>query len=799
MSDLLSEKPLAVFKTKAETLNLLSTLLQKSSVEDIYIFRQRLWEQNKEDIIKAIQDNFPAKLIIVRSSALNEDTAHCSNAGYFKSILHVRSDDQQQIQAAVNEVIDSYVDKGCGHPENPVLVQSQTLGVVCSGTILNRDYKGAPYYIINYSKEDTVSVTSGLHSQSIKILQSNDTKIPTDFVKLIAAVKEIESYAPTAAALDIEFGIKSNGDIVTFQVRPLVAAQQATFEDSEIIERVTKLKRDFRRLMESKPHLAGETTLFGDMPDWNPAEIIGNSPHLLAASLYDEIITGGVWHQARTSQGYADVNPAKLVVQFGNKPYVDIRNTFNSLIPATVPDELKKKLISFYIGKLKTNPHLQDKVEFDILFTCYDLSFIRRAQELKDAGFSATEIEQLRIAILNLTNELLTNDVISDDVSQNEALETYRQQLPPLGNKPSLQAGIKRALGLLEACKQDGTLQFSRLARLGFVGKSLLKSLVEEGVIDATTYDDFLNSISTVASEFADDSKLFDSQQLSKSDFLGKYGHLRPGTYDITTPRYDATDDYFSPSAGDTSGKSTADEKTVFTLESKQHAAISQVLQQHGLNLTSQQLFDFVRSALESREYSKFLFTKSLSDAIEAIAISGKRLGFTREQLSHLDMQALKHAVSKKTEYIKTYWSAQIVENKRNYDLNNYIVLPPVVFSENDLDVVTYYDSWPSYITNKKVSGDLVFLDQDTLADITNKVVVIESADPGYDWIFTKNPAALITKYGGPASHMAIRCAESGLPAVIGAGEKLYESLTHGSSVSIDCENERIDLRGKTR
>jgi len=796
MTDLLLGKPLATFKTKAETLQVLSTLLQKSSIEEIYMFTQGAWEQNKDGITKAIKEKFQGRLIIVRSSALNEDTADNSKAGYFESVLHVDSNDPKQIQAAADAVIHSYVDKDCGHPENPILVQSQTLDVVYSGTILGRDYNGAPYYVINYSEEDTTSVTSGRHSKSIKVLRSDDVEIPTEFKDLLHAVKEIESHAHATTPLDVEFGVKSNGDVVIFQVRPLVAAQAASFTDSEIIERVAELKRDFRKLVQSKPHLAGETTLFGDMPDWNPAEIIGNSPHLLAASLYDEIITGSVWHQARTSQGYTDVNPAKLVVQFGNKPYVDVRNTFNSLVPASITGGLRQKLLSFYIEKLKANPQLQDKVEFDILFTCYDLSFSRRAKELLDAGFSAEEVGQLRTAILDLTNNLLTNGAIATDIKENESLEKYRKSLPVLDGDASTQSGIERALELLEACKRNGTLQFSRLARLGFVGKSLLKSLVSEGVIDEATHDEFLNSITTVASDFMDDSKLLESKRLDKSEFLKKYGHLRPGTYDITIPRYDATDDYFSVSGGKAS-KVAVVSKPDFDLTPEQHARITEILHQHGLVVTSQELFDFARSALESREYSKFLFSKSLSDAIETIAMTGQSLGFTREELSHLDVEAIKYAASKDANFVKEHWAKQILRNKKQYELNSYVLLPPVIFSEEDLSMVSYYDSRPNYITNKKVTGDLVFLNGEALVTITNKIVVIESADPGYDWIFTKDPAALVTKYGGPASHMAIRCAESGLPAVIGAGEMLYESLLHATSTLIDCENERIEPHGK--
>ena len=37
-------------------------------------------------------------------------------------------------------------------------------------------------------------------------------------------------------------------------------------------------------------------------------------------------------------------------------------------------------------------------------------------------------------------------------------------------------------------------------------------------------------------------------------------------------------------------------------------------------------------------------------------------------------------------------------------------------------------------------------------------IVLIENADPGYDWIFSKNIKGLITKNGGINSHMSIRC-----------------------------------------
>jgi len=50
----------------------------------------------------------------------------------------------------------------------------------------------------------------------------------------------------------------------------------------------------------------------------------------------------------------------------------------------------------------------------------------------------------------------------------------------------------------------------------------------------------------------------------------------------------------------------------------------------------------------------------------------------------------------------------------------------------------------------------------------------------------------LITKYGGVASHMSIRCSELGLPAAIGCGDILFEQLQNSQKVMLDCKYEHI-------
>ena len=110
------------------------------------------------------------------------------------------------------------------------------------------------------------------------------------------------------------------------------------------------------------------------MPDWNPAEIIGTKPKPLSTSLYRELITDHVWALNRKDLGFRDVTSNHLMTNFFGTPFIDIRVDFNSWIPRLLDDELAKKLLNYYLNKFKKNTNLHDKIEFELLFTCYSLS-----------------------------------------------------------------------------------------------------------------------------------------------------------------------------------------------------------------------------------------------------------------------------------------------------------------------------------------------------------------------------------------------------------------------------------------
>ena len=74
------------------------------------------------------------------------------------------------------------------------------------------------------------------------------------------------------------------------------------------------------------------------------------------------------------------------------------------------------------------------------------------------------------------------------------------------------------------------------------------------------------------------------------------------------------------------------------------------------------------------------------------------------------------------------------------------------------------------------------------------KIVLIESADPGFDWIFTHKIKGLITKYGGSASHMTIRANEFNIPAAIGCGDQIFNKAKNSNIIELNCSEKYINV-----
>ena len=122
------------------------------------------------------------------------------------------------------------------------------------------------------------------------------------------------------------------------------------------------------------------------------------------------------------------------------------------------------------------------------------------------------------------------------------------------------------------------------------------------------------------------------------------------------------------------------------------------------------------------------------------------------------------------------------------------IELPSVLFNENDFYYFERSSSQPNFVTTKSVSGPVTVWKNIAETNVEGKIILISQADPGFDWLFGKKIAGLITKYGGANSHMAIRAAEMNVPAAIGVGDKLFDELTKVKHIHLDCQNSKIEI-----
>ena len=780
--------------TKSNTLKFLHDKITKSRIENIYDFSVKDWKKNQSRIILDIQTNYKKNKIIIRSSAVGEDSYQESQAGNYLSIQNIDVKSKTQLIKNIEKVISSYSKKNNSNLQNQILIQTFSKNIIVSGVVFSKTPDiGSPYYVINYEEGiSTDGVTHGRIGNTVKIFKKlKKSRTPIKWQNLLNSINELETLLDSDQ-LDIEFGINNKKDVIIFQVRPITSIKySATKIPIKKIEKIISKNQNQFTKLNQLTNVSGHFTIFSDMTDWNPAEIIGSNPNHLDYSLYDYLIMKKVWNEGRNSIGYKNVKTDSLMKKFGNKPYVDVRASFNSLIPDSIPKKLENKLMSFYLQKLSENHHLHDKVEFEILFTCYDLTLRKRLQELKKYKFTKNEIKILKESLKNLTNNIInTFPEICIDTKKSIQLmkKTFTEINQQLDSKNKNHTNMLGAAEqLLKNCKKFGTTKFSTIARIAFIGNILMKSLEKEGYIENKTIENFMNSIITPVSELQTDFNHYISNEFSKKQLLKKYGHLRSGTYDITAPRYDQTEKFLDKIKY--AKRHTTKIKNLKLREPK-------ILEKHGINFNKIDFWDFVEQSLVQREKLKFEFTKNLSAALELIAKSGIYLGFSRDDLSHLDLHTLIKHKTKPKLILKEILRKEIARNSKKKSLNNYLVLPPLIFSKKDFEIIQYMITKPNYITTKCITGDIIILDnlQTKIPLFSNKIIIIENADPGYDWIFTKNPLGLITKYGGVASHMAIRCAELGLPAAIGCGEILYEKLLETKKILLDCKNEQIIL-----
>jgi len=745
-----------------------------------------------DELVDCVRATFPNQKLVIRSSASDEDGTQNALAGEYDSVLNVSSSDPEAIRRGIETVISSYTRKGPRLGGDEVIVQEMVLNTSMSGVVFTHDLNtGAPYYVVNYDDVSglTNTVTSGggeyanrtlyIHRESSRSLRSER------FQRLMHAVQELEAVMGSQF-LDVEFALGQDLTPYLLQVRAITTQPNWNRAVAKRINLALEGIQTFvGERLKPMSGVFGKTTVLGQMPDWNPAEMIGRAPRALAYSLYKTLITDRAWRVAREQMGYAVPVGQPLMVSLAGQPFIDTRLSFNSFLPSGLSDSLSEKLVDAWVSRLQKHPELHDKVEFDVAITTYSFDLDEKLEKLIGGELSPSEKSEFKQALLQQSQELLTGE---GEGSIAKALACVEKLAERQARSVSLDAGVdfNALFALIDDCVRLGTIPFSILARHGFIARTILLSLVSRGVLSMVDIQRIQASTRTVASELVDDMHLLQRGKLPRSEFMHRYGHLRPGTYDILSHRYDQMPDLGMNDAQ----PQAAHFSELFELTSEQRDDINRLLEAEGFKeMDADKLLEYVRSATVGREYGKFIFTRSVSEMLELIAAFGERHGLSREEMSHVSITDLLDVLTKSSEGgIEERLRRIAEEEAERHVLSAAIRLPQVLFDEAGVHVVPFQISHPNFITHKKVTAACVRLNAaENAPALRGKIVLIENADPGFDWIFSQQIAGLITKYGGANSHMAIRCAEFGIPAAIGCGEQRFELFLGANQILLDC------------
>lgn len=765
--------------TKSESLRFIQKKLKPKIVPEFLFFSKKDYLNKKNYFLQKVKNKFNDD-IIVRSSATDEDSKYLSNAGKYES-FKVKKKNFDSLDEIINKLISKF-----NSNKDQILIQKFINNPNISGVVFTKDKNtDSHYYQINYdlSKRSDL-ITSGKFNPTLKslIIYKKSKHIPKKFKNLIRVLKYLEKIFKNER-LDVEFCIK-NKKLHIFQCRPLLGKRkQINIDKLESV--IVNLKKKYAKLNSKTIDLEGSGTILSNMSDWNPAEMIGFKPTKLASSLYSELITNDIWSLQRSNYGYKNVFPNKLMIDMAGSFYIDLRTDLNSFVPNDINENIAKKIINYSLSKLKKNSFLHDKIEFEIIDTCYDFNLEKKSFNFltkNEKNIYVKSLKKLTNNILDKKNSTLKNEILKLKILSNKIVEIEKLKL----------SHIQKIYYLIHSCKKFGTLPFAGIARCAFISKSIFDSLVENKIIEKDELKNFYLSLNTISKEINND--FINSKK--KGDFkkfLKDYGHLRPSTYSISIDNYkDNFKYYFSNKKKDLGIK----KYKRFSFSERKIKKINNLFKKNDLSISFEDFIKFAKNSIEHRERAKLTFSKSIDHIFINLKKLAKEIKLDYRDFEHLDIDIIIKSVTiLQQEKLKKTIVENIRKNKNYYNFSKLIKTPDVILSNKHFD--SFYEDMTreNYITENEISSEIIFFDhKENFNKFNNKIVVIENADPGYDFLFSYQIKGIITKYGGANSHMSIRCMELNLPSIIGIGEKNFNYLKNFKKIYINCRNKIFEV-----
>jgi phosphohistidine swiveling domain-containing protein len=772
-----AERARLLLAGKDLALRRLAPLLTTAQVDTGVSVTWAQWLRAPGTAVAAVEAAYPGLPVIVRSCAEGEDGWDRSQAGAFASIpVLAGTSFEEGFRAAAQQVFASYPVRD---PGSRVLVQRWLHPVEAAAVVTTRTPDGAPYYTatVDASSGRTDTVTAGTTADldTWYVLRAREVpgtvpgalaRVPVPAALLLAATAEAEACAGTSY-LDVEAAV-SGGAVHLLQARPLAAASGSA--EALVYRAVAAGRRRLEQLARrEESRLAGSRgVLLSNMADWNPAEMIGRYPSPLAVSLYRYLITDQMWAVQRAACGYRDLRGLPLMHLIAGSPFIDVAASLASFLPASLSEPLAGAVLAAMTERLRADPGAHDKIEFEIAATCWTPAVAVRTGYLADAGIGTGARGRLHASLLALTREAISR--LPADLAR---LDRIPMPGAPDADPRQLTVALTRALAAAEL--------FAHLARAAFIATDLLRALQAGGL--ASEHQDWMRGLGTVTAVMHADAAAVTAGQLSWADFVARYRWLRPGTYDVAIPCYgDDPEAYLRPLLT----RPLQPPRLVRPAPWRpgDAGAVSRAVAPLGVGAAA--LERFARRAITGRELGKAVYGAWVSAVLEAAAARGAGCGISRDGVRQL-------SVSEILDTDPRSWPARI-GRRRAAAAGARAELPDVITSPADLECFRRGPGRPSFIGSGRAAGPVAPDPRPGQPPPPGAIIVVEAADPGFDWIFAHSPGGLITAYGGANSHMAIRCAELGIPAVIGAGTATVARCATAGMICLDAAAGRLDI-----
>ncbi len=243
--------------------------------------------------------------------------------------------------------------------------------------------------------------------------------------------------------------------------------------------------------------------------------------------------------------------------------------------------------------------------------------------------------------------------------------------------------------------------------------------------------------------------------------------------------------------------KKNKENRKKFKFTEQQKNKINYFLKKENLKISVNNFIKFLIKSIQLREFSKFIFTKSIDMVFDNLKLFSKNFGLKIDDITYIKINKILNMYYNYTTFKNIPdLKKEIHYNKKEYNYNYPLKLPEVITNVSELFIIKN-KNMINFVGNQRANGKILHLNKFKNSGYDKKIVCIENADPGFDFIFTKKINGLITKFGGANSHMAIRCAELGIPAAIGVGDTLFEQIIKSNVITIECDRKKLIIEGK--